>query len=299
MSGGDVSAERTDETANIAGQPHRKIWLCADDYGISPAVNHAIRDLIGRERINATSVMVVAPSFHRSEAASLNALRAHGARAAVGLHLTLSAPFKPLTDGFTPLANGAFPSLGMMLARASLRQLDRKVIEAEVTAQLRMFEHEFGRAPDFIDGHQHVHLFPQVHDALFAAAKRMAPDAWIRQCGSVSSLSAARISDPKGLLLDFLSKRFRERAAALGVQTNSAFAGTYTFSQDADFAALFPRFLDGLPHGGLVMCHPGEVDAELRRLDPLTTLREKEYAYFSSDAFQQALADAGASLAEP
>ena len=44
-------------------------------------------------------------------------------------------------------------------------------------------------------------------------------------------------------------------------------------------------FLEGLPEGGLVMCHPGHVDAELERLDPLTTLREREYAYFCGDAF--------------
>jgi predicted glycoside hydrolase/deacetylase ChbG (UPF0249 family) len=37
------------------------------------------------------------------------------------------------------------------------------------------------------------------------------------------------------------------------------------------------------------MCHPGFVDAELARLDPLTTLREREYAYFVSDAFPAAL----------
>ena len=37
----------------------RRIWLCADDYGISPGVNTAIRELISRGRINATSVMVV------------------------------------------------------------------------------------------------------------------------------------------------------------------------------------------------------------------------------------------------
>jgi len=49
----------------------RHIWLCADDYGMSPAVNVAIRDLIMRGRINATSVMVVAPNFYRSEGVSL------------------------------------------------------------------------------------------------------------------------------------------------------------------------------------------------------------------------------------
>ena len=64
-----------------------------------------------------------------------------------------------------------------------MRQLDRKALEAEIAAQIRMFGHEFGRAPDFIDGHQHVHIFPQVRDALFAVARKMAPTAWIRQCG--------------------------------------------------------------------------------------------------------------------
>ena len=41
----------------------RQIWLCADDYGISPAVSAAIRELIARRRLNAVSVMVVTPSF--------------------------------------------------------------------------------------------------------------------------------------------------------------------------------------------------------------------------------------------
>ena len=38
------------------------------------------------------------------------------------------------------------------------------------------------------------------------------------------------------------------------------------------------------------MCHPGFVDAELQRLDPLTTLREQEYAYFAGDDFPAVLA---------
>ena len=38
------------------------------------------------------------------------------------------------------------------------------------------------------------------------------------------------------------------------------------------------------------MCHPGFVDAELERLDPLTTLREREYAYLAGDAFPAAAA---------
>jgi len=37
-----------------------RIWLCADDYGISGAVDTAIRDLVARGRLNAASVQVAA-----------------------------------------------------------------------------------------------------------------------------------------------------------------------------------------------------------------------------------------------
>src|SRR5205807_2224725 len=203
----------------MGGSQRRRIWLCADDFGISPAVNTAIRDLVVRRRLNATSAMVVAPSFHRTEASALDALNAAAPRVAIGLHVTLTAPFRPLSKSFMPLREGAFPPL------------------------------------------------------------------------------AQRFADRKGLVLDILSYRFRSRAAALGLHTNPAFAGTYEFDDAADFAALFPRFLDRLPDGSVVMCHPGFVDAELQRLDPLTTLREKEYAFFAGDAFPAMLATHGVALA--
>ena len=49
-------------------------------------------------------------------------------------------------------------------------------------------------------------------------------------------------------------------------------------------------FLDGLPEGGVVMCHPGFVDDVLLSLDPMTTVREIEHAYLASDAFAELLA---------
>ena len=141
-----------------------------------------------------------------------------------------------------------------------------------------------------------MHLFPQIRDEVLAAAKRAAPAAWIRQCGSALP-SRILIRDFKTLALSVLSRGFRQRAAALGLATNAAFAGVYDLHPGTDFAALFPRFLEGLPEGGLVMCHPGHVDAELRRLDPLTDLRKIEYEYFASDVFLRALEAAGVELA--
>jgi predicted glycoside hydrolase/deacetylase ChbG (UPF0249 family) len=275
----------------------RQIWLCADDYGISHSVNAAIRELILRGRINATSVMVAAPHFDREEAEALDRLNAGSKRAALGLHVTLTAPFKPTSEGFAPLSRGHFPPLQKMMRAAVARRLQPERLLIEVATQVEAFVMAFGRPPDFIDGHQHVHLFPQVRDAVLQVAARAAPNAWVRQCGRPRS--APRLHIAKELLLDVLSLAFRRKARLLGVATNPAFAGAYDFNSKSDFADIFPRFLSGLPDGGLIMCHPGFVDAELKRLDPLTRQREREFAYFNSDEFPRVLAAHRAALASP
>jgi predicted glycoside hydrolase/deacetylase ChbG (UPF0249 family) len=223
-------------------------------------------------------------------------LNAAGARAAVGLHLTLTAPFRPLSNTYQPLQDGMFLPLKKMMQQSLLRRLMRETLAIEITAQLRAFIIAFGRSPDFIDGHQHVHLFPQVREALLQVVGESAPNVWLRQCGRIVP-PLRRFADRKALLLDVLSRSFRRLANAAGVRTNPAFAGTYDFHADANYAVLFPPFLAGLPADSVVMCHPGFVDAELERLDPLTTLREREYAFFSDEAFPGVLAAHGVALA--
>ncbi len=270
----------------------RRIWLVADDYGISRAVNAAIRDLLVQGAINATSVMVVAGGFDADEADQLALLRARSP-IAIGLHLTLTAPFRPASAGYTPARDGTFLSLRHTLAGSMLGLLSAPALATETEAQIVRFKAAFGRPPDFIDGHQHVHLFPHISSRVLSVAARCAPGAWVRQCGRVT----ARFSDRKALLLDVLSRRFRNHAQVYGVRTNPAFAGTYDFDPNANFADLFPRFLDGLPDGSVIMCHPGTVDAELARNDPLTSLREREYAFFKSDAFRRLMVERGYTLA--
>jgi chitin disaccharide deacetylase len=282
---------------NEAPPQQRKLWLCADDYGISPAVNRAIRDLIGRGRINATSVMVTTPSFSAAEAQALSDVTGPSRRPAVGLHFTLTAPFWPAAPGYRPVArDGAFLSLADTFAAGLRWRLDPDALAAEAASQFAAFQAAFGRPPDFVDGHQHIHLLPQVSDAVIATIKRMAPGAWIRQCGRTTALWR-RFGDRKGLVLDLLSARLRRRSAASGVPTNPAFAGTYDFTRPTAFDALFGSFLQRLPDGGLVMCHPGFVDAELQRLDVFTTMREQEHAFFAGNQFPTLLATHGIELA--
>lgn len=269
--------------------PSRRIWLCADDYGLSPGVNRAIRDLIARGRLNATSAMVVGPAIGRDEAASLAAVAADRPRCAIGLHVTLTAPFRPLTMHFQPLDGGMFPAFPKLLRAGLMRRLDPEIIQAELMVQLSAFTGMFGRAPDFVDGHQHTQLFPQVRDAFLAAVKQAAPNAWVRQ-GGRHQPPARRLGSPKALVLDLLSAQFRRRAAQAGIAFNAGFAGAYDFSRRPDFGALMRQFLDGLPENGLIMCHPGFVDETLESLDPLTTQREHEHAFLGGEHFPGLLA---------
>src|SRR6187399_3172622 len=204
--------------------PPRRIWLCADDYGLAEGVNRAIRDLISRGRLNATSVMMVGAAIGRAEVAALQDMAASSPRCAIGLHATLTAPFRPLTMYFRPLNGGLFLPFPTMLRSGLLRRLDPGLIEDELLAQLAAFKELFGRVPDFVDGHQHVQLFPGVRDAFLRAVKQAAPGAWVRQGGRLQPL-AKRLAAPKALLLDVLSARFRRRAARAGIAFNAGFAG--------------------------------------------------------------------------
>src|ERR1700692_2735080 len=105
--------------------PSRRIWLCADDYGLSPGVNRGIRDLIERGRLNATSVMVVGPAIARDEISALQDAVANSPRCAIGLHVTLTAPFRPLTMHFQPLNGGMFLSFPKLLRAGLLRRVGR------------------------------------------------------------------------------------------------------------------------------------------------------------------------------
>src|SRR4029079_283861 len=110
----------------------RRIWLCADDYGLAEGVNRAIRDLISHGRLNATSVMVVGPAIGRAEVAALQEAAANSPRCASGLHVTLPAPFRPLTMHFRPTDGGLFLPFPNLLHAGLLRRLAHLMNKDEV-----------------------------------------------------------------------------------------------------------------------------------------------------------------------
>jgi predicted glycoside hydrolase/deacetylase ChbG (UPF0249 family) len=265
----------------------RRIVLCADDYGLAPGVSAGIRDLVARGRLNATSVMSVFDGL--AEAARALDTACAGRAVSIGLHVTLTGGFAPLTA-----PDARFPSVPGRLAEILTGRLDRAALAAEVEAQFAAFHAAFGRPPDHVDGHQHVHVLPGVRDVVIAATARHAPGAWLRDVRP----AAAGFDGPglKARLIGAFGAGFPAAAARAGLRTSGRFAGAYDFSAGADFAALLARFLAGLPEGGLALVHPGHVDATLAARDPVTDQRAREYDLFASEAFPALLAAAGVRL---
>jgi len=267
------------------------IRICADDYGLAPGVSDAIRALISARRINATSVMTVFADL-AAEAGLLLPITADRSTS-VGLHLTLTGGFRPLRAA--PFGDDMLPELSRLIRRSFQGRLDPAAVAAEVEAQFAAFEAAFGRPPDHVDGHQHVHVLPGIRAIVLEATRRHAPRAWVRDC---TMARRARLGfDAKGRLIGAFSLGMARDAARAGLDVNSGFAGAYDFASGVDFASLLARSVAALPAGGVLMVHPGRVDNVLLVRDPLTDQREVELAVLQGPALPTLLTQAGASLA--
>jgi predicted glycoside hydrolase/deacetylase ChbG (UPF0249 family) len=272
----------------------KRIILCADDYGFSPGVSKAIRELIAKGRLNATSAMTIFPGF----AAEAKALKETPSPAPVqiGLHLTLSGGFAPLVSPPLATGDGKLPSINALLSPLARFRISREAAAIEIEAQINAFIDAFGRAPDFVDGHQHVHLMAGIRSAFLETVAKLAPNAWVRQCGPEKTRTLVA-ADNKTRVIAALNLAFKRQAKRFGLKTNPSFSGAYSFAGPDKFSGVFPRFLDELTDGGVMMCHPGFADAILRERDTLVERRDEEYAYLASDDFNKAMTAAGATLA--
>jgi predicted glycoside hydrolase/deacetylase ChbG (UPF0249 family) len=272
--------------------PATAVTLCADDYGLAPGVGEAIRDLIAAGRLQATGCMCASP-YWPAEAVLLKPL---DGRADIGVHLTLTdhVPLAPMPS-LAPA--GRLPGIGQLLKRTMLRRVDPAEIAAELERQVDAFEARFGRAPDFLDGHHHVHQLPGVREAVIDLWRRRLPQGWVRSCWESPAAIAARGVDPvRTAVIAIIAWRFRRMLDAAGVPHNRSFRGVYDLTDRVPYPDLFRRFTDRPGPATLVMCHPGLVDDALRACEHVTTQREVEYRFLASDQPVLELAARGVGL---
>lgn len=229
----------------------KRVILCVDDFGLKPEVNEAVAELVDAGVVSATGCMSQGPAW-REGAALLKGARRE--RLDVGLHFNL-------TEAFEGAYNLPLPRL---MALALLRALSPAKLQHAVCSQLDAFEDVWGQAPDFVDGHQHVHQFPQVRDVLLdelerrygrSAAGGPPHRPWLR-------LTRAR-TGPLGVefkqrVIEALGARgFERKARALGYRLNGALLGVYGFDADpAAFARRLQAWLSQAHDGDVLMMHP-------------------------------------------
>src|SRR5262249_35854312 len=151
-------------------------------------------------------------------------LRPFGTSLAIGLHLNLTFG-APLSAMPLIAPGGELPPLAELVRRALSGRLAGGEIRGEIARQLVAFRERFGRDPDFVDGHQHVHVLPGIRTALIAElSKRDSARPWLRDPSDQwARIVRRRIAPLKALAIAALAAGFGSAAKRAGLATNAGF----------------------------------------------------------------------------
>ncbi len=241
----------------------RWLCICADDFGMTPGINAAVLELVEAGTLSATGCMVERDAW-ADGAAQLR--RIDPARCDVGLHLDLTGTRRGGATDHHPAS---------LIARGYLGLLPRAAMRSVIRGQLARFEDALGRAPDFIDGHQHVHQLRGVREVLLdeLAARYAGALPWVRSTAPIGAGRGAR--GKQALIFALGGAPLARQAARHGLATNGALLGVYDFSGSAaDYRARLEGWLAACRSGDVLMCHPAR-DAVPD--DLIATARRNEY----------------------
>jgi predicted glycoside hydrolase/deacetylase ChbG (UPF0249 family) len=285
------SASVEDPLSHVAAEHsgQRAISIAVDDFGQHAGINQAALRLAEIGRAQAIGCMVGGPSWTKWN----HRLRPlDRALIDVGLHLDFTE---------TPLLPGTLRSLNSLIRDSFLLRLDRRAVRAEIKAQLNAFELAIGRAPAYVDGHQHVHQFPVVRDELLAElAERYGEfKPWLRSTRMVREAGAHAPSGWRSSLKPWIVQRLgaaglASAARELGYPQNGRLLGVYDFAGGPDhYSRLIANWLSSSRQGDLLMCHPS---VAIDCADPMIDARRAEFEVLSGPAFEVQLKDAAVTL---
>jgi predicted glycoside hydrolase/deacetylase ChbG (UPF0249 family) len=260
----------------------RLLTLCADDFGMNDSIDDGILALARQGRVHAVSLLTQGPSVAR-RAADLRGLDVD-----LGLHLNFTEALGCM---------GIFMNIGPLVARSYAGRLDAQALNAQIERQLDKFETHCGRAPDYVDGHQHVHQLPQIREALLACLSRRYDGhrPWVRITTPGDLHATPWRARAKAQAISMLgSTAFADAAARAGLRRNRRFLGVYDLSGGVHaYAMLMQGWLDGAQNGDLMMCHPA---ASVAGDGVLARQRLAEFQVIASAAMADWLAQRGLRL---
>ena len=252
--------------------PIKRIAICADDFGMNHGIDDGILELVEMGRLSTVSCLGQGATLM----ANANALKPFAVD--IGLHLNFSEPI-----GDNPLQR----PLSRLIVECYLRRLQKDAVAAAIGTQLDAFEQAFGRAPDFIDGHQHVHQLPVIRDCLVDVINRRysGRSVWLRSTSPSPVPASCRL---KARIIAALgASAMQLLAQGNGIRMNRRLLGVYDFQAGRELyrqylAAWFKEARDG----DLLMCHPAKTASADDAIGPQ---RCREFAVFSDAAFPELL----------
>ncbi len=267
-------------SAKLRNQQQRP-RMHADDLGLSQATNNAILQLAHIGKLDGASLLVQGPAVSEGEAA-WKALQAEQPDLELCLHLCLTAgpcaagasvvPDLINQNGHLKLSFGVWLSLSLLPAMHPRRRRVTRQLHEEIQAQIARFRQLCGAdAPLHVDGHQHVHLVPIVHDCLLQVSGQQ-KITWMRSTTEPLPTGLAlhwwwdairQAGLLKWAVLEVLSGIAQRKQQRLGIASNGGFAGVLFTGQMAgpplraahQTLAALPARANRTPP--LLLAHPG------------------------------------------
>lgn len=273
----------------------RSLIVSADDFGMSPGVNHGIIRAHREGILTDASLMVNGQAF--DEAVEL--ARANPTLS-VGLHLMLVQGRATLPAADVPLLADARGMLSMHPIRSGMRFFFtpgiRRQLEREIVAQLDRFR-ATGLPLSHVDGHLTIHMHPTVVEILTERAAEYG-------IGAVrlprEPLLAALRFDRAHLLrkvfesvsFNSLSRHAEPLLAAARIRHPSRMFGLHQTGHVSEEYVL--AVLRDLPDGvSELYCHAAVSDDESRRWRPADYESERELTALTSPRVRRAIEEAG------
>ncbi len=251
--------------------------IAADDFAYSAEIDAGILNLVLQNRLSAYSCMTLSPRWSEAASAISSDIKS---RADIGLHLDFTQ--------FNPELNFSLPGV---ILRSHLHSLASKPLIANIHRQLDLFEKALNKAPDYIDGHQHVHQLPQIREALIAVLQAR----YLQRCPAIRIAQPPSASGFKARIIGALgASALADLSLQHQIKTTAILLGIYEFNLDQQqYMQQFANWLSLAQTQPVVcslMCHPAQAVAEPSDIaDGILQARYQEYAGLISEQFLQLL----------
>lgn len=257
--------------------PMKRILLTNLEFGTSFGVDRAICDLIIAGRLSAVGCVVTGPLWEKEFYQLRDVVAWAEQDTKVGVTLTLRRGYAPLTPLGAAAFGQSYPSMAWYYLRAPFNLLPDEVLEAEIAAQIELFQQIYLRAPAFVAVEGDLIRFA-------AVAQRVV---------NVVSLMRAPLPAIVGPSGEYHSGSSLEKAAAkAGLQTIYAGPTLPECGDETDLREFFWHGLD-VPHeSSMVFCQPGYPEKE-PSIKPLKeqNARERQLRFLNSEEFPYLLSE--------